>query len=129
VEEGIKKAIPIIKDADRTVLPTNHNNQLDHQATYEIAIGSAKEFNLTNLEFFVYFIASRGKFQEDSKDNQFQYTINENKAFILGEWLKIYHFQAKMKWTWKMYSSYLKIARAWTYAIFTFDDTGKYYNF
>jgi len=41
----------IIKDGDRIVLPSNNNKHLDHQATYEIAMGAAKELNLTNVEF------------------------------------------------------------------------------
>jgi LmbE family N-acetylglucosaminyl deacetylase len=129
VKEAIKKAIPIIIDADGIVLPSNHNNHVDHQATYDIAIGAAKELQLTKPEYFVYFIASRGKFQVDSKDHQFQCTINEKTAKILGDWLKIYQSQAKMKWTWKMYTSYIKLARTWTYAKYTFDEIGEYYNF
>jgi len=129
VKEGIKKALPILKDVDRLVLPSTHNGHIDHQATYDIAIGAAKELNLTNIEYFVYFITSRGDFKEDSKENQFQYTIDEEKALILGEWLKIYQSQAKMKWTWKMYTSYIQKARTWTYASYNFDDIGKYYNF
>jgi LmbE family N-acetylglucosaminyl deacetylase len=129
VNEGIKKAIPLIKDVDRIVLPSTHNNHEDHQATYDIAIGAAKELNLTDIEYFVYFITSRGNFEEDSKPNQFQYTINEETALVLGEWLKIYQSQAKMKWTWKMYTSYIHQARSWTYARYSYDDIGKYFNF
>ncbi|MHA1479507.1 MAG: PIG-L deacetylase family protein [Promethearchaeota archaeon] len=129
VKEGIKKTIPLIKDADRLVLPSTHNDHVDHQATHDIVIGAAKELNLTKVEYFVYFEISRGKFQEDSKDNQFQHTINEEDAFTLGEWLKIYQSQAKMKWTWKSYTTYIHKARTWTYARYNFDDMGKYYNF
>ena len=84
---------------------------------------------ITEIEYFVYFEVSRGKFQENSKDNQFQYTINEENAFILQEWLKIYQSQSKMKWTWKKYTTYIQKARTWTYARYYFDDIGKYYNF
>ncbi|MHA1460357.1 MAG: PIG-L deacetylase family protein [Promethearchaeota archaeon] len=129
VKEGIRKSIPLIKDADRIVLPSTHNDHVDHQATYDIAIGAAKELNLINAEYFVYFEISRGKFQEDSKDNQFQHTLNEEEAFTMGEWLKIYQSQAKMKWMWKSYTSYINKVRTWTYARYAFDDMGKYYNF
>ncbi|MBY8988491.1 MAG: PIG-L family deacetylase [Candidatus Lokiarchaeota archaeon] len=129
VKEGIEKAIPLIKDANRIVLPSTHTDHVDHQATYDIAVGAAKELNLTDIEYFVYFEISRGRFQQDSKDNQFQYAINEANAFILQEWLKIYQSQAKTKWTWKMYTTYIQKARTWTYATYNFEDIGKYYNF
>ncbi|MHA1257343.1 MAG: PIG-L deacetylase family protein, partial [Promethearchaeota archaeon] len=61
VKEAIKKVKPIIKDADRIVFPSTHNIHADHQATHDIAIGAAKELNLTNIEYFVYFISSYGK--------------------------------------------------------------------
>ena len=121
--------MPLIKDANRIVLPSSHNNHADHQATYDIVVGAAKELNLTKIEYLVYFEISRGRFQEDSKDNQFQYTINEEDAFTLQEWLKIYQSQKKTKWMWKMYSTYLHKARTWTYARYNFEDIGKYYNF
>ena len=129
VQDGIKKAMPLIKDANRVVLPSTHNDHVDHQATYDIVVGAAKELNLTEIEYFVYFEISRGRFQEDSKNNQFQYTVNEEDASILQEWLKIYQSQKKTKWTWKMYSTYLHKARTWTYARYYFEDIGKYYNF
>ena len=129
VKEGIKKTVPLIKDADRLVLPSTHNDHVDHQATHDIVIGAAKELNLTKVEYFVYFEVSRGIFEKDSKDNQFHHTINEEEAFTLGEWLKIYQSQAKMKWMWKKYTTYINKARIWTYAKYTFDDIGKYYNF
>ncbi|NVM19516.1 MAG: PIG-L family deacetylase [Candidatus Lokiarchaeota archaeon] len=129
VKEGIKRAKPLIKDANRIVLPSNNNDHVDHQATYDIVVGAAKELNLTEIEYFVYFEISRGRFQKDSKDNQFQYTINEEDAFTLQEWLKIYQSQAKTKWRWKMYSTYIHKARTWTYARYNFESIGKYYNF
>ncbi len=129
VKEGIKKAIPIIKGFDRIVLPSTNNLHIDHQATHDIAMGAAKELNLTNIEYFVYFIASYGKFKEDSKEKQFEYTIDEETAKILKKWLELYQSQAKLKWTWKMYSRYLRKIRTWTYARYQFEDIGKYYNF
>jgi len=129
IKEGIKKTIPLIKDADRLVLPSTHNDHVDHQATYDIVIGAVKELTLTNIEYFVYFIASYGKFQDDSKDKQFQYIIDEDKAKILKDWLERYQSQEKIKWTWKMYTRYLKKIRTWTYARYAFDDIGIYYNF
>lgn len=129
VKEGIKKAVPLIKNADRLVLPSKHNLHVDHQATHDIAIGAAKELNLTKIEYFVYFIATYGKFKEDSKEKQFEFIIDEDAAQILKEWLDIYQSQTKLKWTWKMYSRYLRKVRTWTYALYSFKDIGKYYNF
>ena len=129
VKEGIKKAIPLIQETERIVLPSTHNAHADHQATHDIVIGAAKELNLKNIEYFVYFIASYGKFKEDSIEKQFEYKINEETANILKEWLEIYQSQAKLKWTWKMYSRYIRKIRTWTYASYNFEDIGKYYNF
>ena len=129
VKDAIKKVKPLIKNADRLVFPSDNNRHVDHQATHDIAIGAAKELNLNDIEYFVYFIASYGKFQEDSKKYQFEYKIDEQKALILNEWLDIYQSQAKLKWTWKMYKRFLKKVRVWTYAIFNYEDIGKYFNF
>ena len=129
VNEAIKKVKTIISNTDRLVLPSDNHRHVDHQATHDIAIGAAEELQLKNAEYFVYFIASYGKFDEDSKKNQFEYKIDEKKTLILNNWLDIYQSQAKIKWTWKMYTTYLKIVRAWTYAIFNYEDIGKYLNF
>ncbi len=129
VKEGVEKAKPIIKDVDRLVLPSTNNRHEDHQATHDIAIGAAKELELKNIEYFVYFIPSYGQFKDDSKDNQFEFTINEEKAGVLKEWLDIYQSQAKLKWTWKMYNRFLKKVRTWKYATYSFDDIDKFYNF
>ncbi|MHA1459053.1 MAG: PIG-L deacetylase family protein, partial [Promethearchaeota archaeon] len=90
VKEGIIKAKHIIKDADKIVFPSNHNLHADHQATHDIAKSAAKELKLVKAEYFVYFISSYGKFQEDSKDKQFQYNIDEERAVLLMKWLNIY---------------------------------------
>ncbi len=129
VPEAIEKVKMLIKDADRLVMPSDNNLHVDHQATHDIAIGAAKELELKDAEYFVYFISSYGKFHEDSKDKQFEYTIDEQKAMILNDWLDIYQSQAKLKWTWKMYKRYIKKVRDWTYAVFRYDDIGKYFNF
>jgi len=129
VKEGIKKVKPLIKDANRIVLPSTHNLHVDHQATHDIAICAAKELNLKNIEYFVYFIASYGKFKEDSKEKQFDYTIDEETVKVLNDWLEIYQSQSKMKWMWKMYKRYLREIRTWTYARYIFEDIGRYYNF
>ena len=84
VKEEIIKAKHIIKDCHKIVLPSNHHLHADHQATHDIAKGAAIELKLTEAEYFVYYDASYGKFQEDSKDKQFQYTIDEERAALLS---------------------------------------------
>ncbi len=128
VKQGIEKVKPLIKDVDRLVCPSNNNRHVDHQATHDIAIGAAKELGLKDIEYFIYFIASYGKFQEDSKDKQFEYIVSEEKAEVLKKWLNIYQSQAKIKFTWMMYTRFLKKIRKWTYGIYTYEDIGKYYN-
>ena len=129
VKEGIEKVKPIIKNVDRLVLPSTNNLHEDHQATHDIAIGAAKDLKLTDIEYFVYFIPSYGKFKDDSKDKQFDYIIDEEKAKTLQEWLNIYQSQAKIKFTWKMYNRFLRKIRTWRYGLYTYNDIGKYYNF
>ncbi len=129
VKEGIKKTLPIIKDADRIFFPSNNNLHVDHQATHDIAIGAAKSLSLKNLEYYVYFIPTYGKFQEDSKDHQFEYIIDEKKAKILQDWLEIYQSQSYTKYTWMMYKRFLKKVRKWTYGIYKYEEIDKYYNF
>ncbi|MHA1689585.1 MAG: PIG-L deacetylase family protein [Promethearchaeota archaeon] len=129
VAEGIEKAKDLIRGVDRLVCPSKNNRHVDHQATHDIAVGAARELELKNIEYFIYFIPSYGQFHEDSKEKQFEYTISEEKAKVLMEWLQIYQSQAKIKYTWKMYTSFLKNIRTWKYAIFKYEDMGKYYNF
>ena len=128
VKEGIIKAKHLIKDSNKIVFPSKHNFHADHQATHDIAKRAAIELKLVKAEYFVYFISSYGNFQEDSKDSQFQYIVDEERATLLREWLNIYKSQAMMKWTWKMYTRYIKKIRMWTYASYTYNDFGKYYN-
>ena len=56
IKEGIELSKIVIKDADRIVLPSKNNNHEDHQATYEIAVGAAKELDLKSTEFYGYAI-------------------------------------------------------------------------
>ena len=129
VKEGIKKVKPIINDAQRIVIPSDNNIHVDHQATHDIAIGAAKELELKDIEFFVYFVTSYGKWNEDSNAKQFEYVIDEDKAKFLDQWLDLYQSQAKLKYTWKMYKRFIKKIRVWTYGKFNYDDIGKYFNF
>lgn len=129
VPEAIEKVKPLIKEADRLVFPSKNNGHEDHQATHDIAKTAAKELGLKKAEYFIYFIPSYGQFKEDSLNKQFEYTISDEKAEILKEWLQIYQSQAKIKFTWKMYNHFLKKIRTWKYGIYEYEDMGKYYNF
>ena len=129
VKEGIQKVKPIIKDADRLVLSSTNNQHEDHQAAHDIAIGAAQELNLTGIEYFVFFIASYGRFQEDSKDKQFEFSISDECREKLVEWYEIYKSQSYLKYTNRMYKRYLKKVIYMTYGLFQWEDIGKYYNF
>lgn len=54
ISEGIELSKNIIKDANRIILPSKNNSHEDHQATYDIAVGAAKELNLKDAEFYGY---------------------------------------------------------------------------
>ena len=129
VKEGVKKVKSIISDVDRLVIPSDNNRHVDHQATHDIAIGAAKEMKLKDIEYFVYFVPSYGRWNEDSKKEQFEYEVDEEKAKFLDQWLDLYQSQAKLKYTWKLYKRFLKKTRVWTYGIFKYEDIGKYFNF
>lgn len=126
--EGILKIKPFIKDADRIMVPSNNNAHKDHQATYFMAIGAAKELNL-NIDYWVYFIPSYGVFKEDSKEKQIEKTIDDDLRKKLQEWLQIYQSQKKTEMAWKFYTRYVKRMKKVIYGIFKFEDIGKYYNF
>lgn len=129
VKEGIKKVKSIISDAERLVIPSDNNRHIDHQATHDIAIGAAKELKLKDIEYFVYFVPSYGRWNVDSKEKQFEYVVDEEKAKFLYRWLELYKSQMKLKYTWKTFSRFIKKIRVWTYAIFKYEDIGKYVNF
>jgi LmbE family N-acetylglucosaminyl deacetylase len=129
VKEGIQKVKSIIKDADRLVFSSTNNMHEDHQAAHDIAIGAARELNLTDIEYFVFFIASYGRFQEDSKDKQFQFPISDECRKKLIDWYEIYKSMSHIKYTNRMYIGYLKKVETMTYGLFQWEDLGKYYNF
>lgn len=129
VNDAVEKVKPLLSDVDRLVLPSDNNLHVDHQATHDIGVKAAKVLSLTDIEYFVYFIAAYGKFKKDSEDKQFSYPIDDEKRETLFEWLKIYQSQKKIKFTWKMYNSFLKNVDSVTYAKFSFNDIGKFYNF
>ena len=129
VKEGIDKVKPLLIGVDRLVLSSTNNMHEDHQASHDIALGAAKELNLTDIEYFVFFITSYGRFQDDSKDKQFTFPISDECRKNLFEWYVIYKSQSCFKYTNKMYLGYLKKVESMTYGVFNWKDIGKYYNF
>ncbi|TFF63677.1 MAG: hypothetical protein EU521_00695, partial [Promethearchaeota archaeon] len=109
VNDAIKKVKPIIKDADRIVIPSDNNSHVDHQATHDIAIKASKELELKNAEFWVYFIPTYGKWNDDSKNKQIEIEISDDLREKLLEWLQIYQSQKKLKYTWKMFTSFIEV--------------------
>ncbi|MFX1359966.1 MAG: PIG-L deacetylase family protein [Promethearchaeota archaeon] len=129
IKEGIKTVIPIIKDVDRLLLPSDHNFHEDHQATHDIAIGAAKVLQLRNIEYWVYFVPQYGRFNKDSKNKLITIKISEELRQKLTEWLQIYQSQKRMKNTWKLYTRYLKFTKEFIYGKYKYEDIGKFYNF
>lgn len=129
IKEGIEKVKPLIRDAERLCLPSDNNLHEDHQATHDIAIGAARELKLTNIEYWVYFVPQYGRFNEDSKDKWVTIKISEEGKEKLQKWLQIYQSQSLTKNTWKLYTRYIKSIKQMLYAIYKFEDIGKYHNF
>jgi len=129
VVKAVEEVKPIIKDAERIILPSNNNAHVDHQATHDIAVGAAKDLNLRDVEFWVYFIPTYGRFDKDSQHEQFEVEINDSLRERLQEWLNIYQSQKKTPLTWKLYQRYLKSMKKTRYGKYRLEDKGKYYNF
>ncbi len=124
IKEGIEKSKEIIKDADRIVLPSNNNVHEDHQATYDIAVGAAKELGLKEVEFYSYILYVRNK------------TPKEKQVFIdiVPYRDKVYKALGKYKsqlyiTTVDMYYKLILRKRKERFGVYSFDDIGKYYNF
>ncbi|TXT61260.1 MAG: hypothetical protein BAJALOKI2v1_40052 [Promethearchaeota archaeon] len=129
VEEAIEKTKPLLEEVDRIVLPSDNNSHVDHQAAHDIAIGASQELKLQDVEFLIYMVPSYGKFNEDSKEKQFQFKINETLQEKLKEWLEIYQSQKLSKYTWKMFTWFVNNVDERTYGIFGYQDIGRYHNF
>ena len=124
VKEGIEKSKEIIKDADRIVLPSNNNIHEDHQATYDIAVGAAKELGLEKVEFFSYVL-----YVENLTPKERQVVIN-----IVPYREKVHGALSKYKsqlyiTTVDMYYKLIQRKRKERFGVYSLDDIGKYYNF
>jgi len=124
IHKGVELAKPIVKDADRFVIPSANNEHPDHQATYEIAVRSAEELNLKNLEFYVYAL-----YNPLRAEGEHLIKIKMgNLRLKLYDGLQIYKSQF---WSKEMSrnSLWVKGKRRERFGYYKFEDIGKQYNF
>ncbi|MGV9199818.1 MAG: PIG-L deacetylase family protein [Promethearchaeia archaeon] len=124
IELGVEKSKPIIIDADRIVLPSNHNTHEDHQATFNIGIQTAQELNLENAEFYIYALYVRNK---APKDKQIKIKMKEYREKV-REALMHYKSQRFIKPV-RTYYDVMKHKTYERFGVFNLEDLGKYENF
>ena len=124
ISRGITLAKKIINDADRIVIPSDHNNHPDHQATHTIAKEAAIELNLVNTEFYVYAIYNVMK---APMEKQVKIRIAEYRDQVY-DIMALYKTQLTLKDT-RMGWLTLKRKRSERFGIFKLSDAGKFYNF
>ena len=124
IKKGIELSKPILKDADRIVLPSNNNTHVDHQATYDIAVGAAKELDLKNTEFYGYCIYVA---QKAPKEKLVKINIREYRDIIF-EALSKYKSQLVISLVRAFYNT-IKKKPAEFFGKYSFSDIGQYYNF
>ncbi|MHA1349617.1 MAG: PIG-L deacetylase family protein [Promethearchaeota archaeon] len=124
ISRGIILAKAIIYDADRILIPSDHNNHPDHQATHTIAKEAAIELNLVNTEFYVYAIYN---IMKASMEKQTKIRIAEYRDQIY-DIMALYKTQLTLKDT-RMGWITLKRKRSERFGVFNLSDAGKFYNF
>ena len=124
ISRGITFAKVIISDADRIVIPSDHNNHPDHQATHTIAKEAAIELNLVNTEFYVYAIYN---IMKAPMEKQTKIRIAEYRDQIY-DIMALYKTQLTLKDT-RMGWITLKRKRSERFGVFNLSDAGKFYNF
>jgi LmbE family N-acetylglucosaminyl deacetylase len=124
ISRGIILAKAIIYDADRIVIPSDHNNHPDHQATHTIAKEAAIELNLVNTEFYVYAIYN---IMKAPMEKQTKIRIAEYRDQIY-DIMALYKTQLTLKDT-RMGWITLKRKRSERFGVFNLSDAGKFYNF
>ena len=124
IKEGIELSKTLIKDADRIVLPSNNNSHEDHQATYEIVVGAAKELDLKNTEFYGYaiYVAQRTPREKLVKINIVKYRDRIYEA------ISKYKSQLAISIVRKFYDT-IKKKPAEFFGKYSLSDIGQYYNF
>jgi len=124
VNNAVERIKDIVVDADRFVIPSDHNGHPDHQATHDIAIKVAQELNLMNLEFYVYNLYNPLKAQGD---NLVKIRIG-NLRYKVYEALKLHKSQFytfDMGWQ----TEAMKAKRRERFGFYYLKDKGTYYNF
>ena len=124
IRRGITLTKAIINDADRIVMPSDHNNHPDHQATHNIAKEAAIELNLVNTEFYVYAIYN---IMKAPMEKQVKIRIAEYRD-QLYDIMALYKTQLALKDT-RMGWLTLKRKRSERFGVFKLSDAGKFYNF
>lgn len=124
IREGIELSKNIIKDADRIVLPSNNNSHKDHQATYEIAVGAAKELDLKDIEFYVYALYVAHK---EPREKMVKIRIKNYRGKVF-EAMSKYKSQLAISLV-RIYYETIKRKPAEFFGVYQIEDQGKFYNF
>ena len=123
IELGASLSKEVLKDAERIVMTGNKSNHPDHQATHLIAKRVAKELDLKNSEFYVYYINT----MKVPKEKRVKIRMAEYRE-KLYEIMAIYKTQLCLKGTRGGWDT-LKRKRTEGFGVFKFSDIDKYYNF
>lgn len=124
IDDGIKRAIKIIKNADRIILPSDNNNHVDHQATHIIAKNAAITLELEQAEFYVYAIYNVLKV---SMNKQIKIDVTRHRD-RLYEIMGLYKTQLCLKDS-NMGREMLKRRRKERFGVFRLEEANKFYNF
>ncbi len=124
VDYAVEKIRDIVIDANRFIIPSDHNGHPDHQATHDIAKKIALKLNLDNIEFYVYNLYNPLKAQGEKL---IKIKIGDLR-FKVYKALKIHKSQfytKNMGWQVEAY----KEKRRERFGLYTLEDAGNYYNF
>ena len=124
IDLGVQLAKEIIYDAERIVLPSDHNPHDDHQATHKIVKKAAQELKLNATEFYVYALYVSIKAPRD-KILRIKISDFREKLYEIAQ---LYKTQLCFRDT-KGAFEYLKKKSSEKFGIFKLRDSGKYYNF
>ncbi|MFO8019443.1 MAG: PIG-L family deacetylase [Promethearchaeia archaeon] len=124
IELGVEKTKPIIIDADRIVLPSNHNSHEDHQATFDIVMDAAQDLSLEKTEFYIYalYVVNKAPKEKQKKMKIKDYRGKVRKALML------YKSQRFIKPV-RSYYDAIKYKRVERFGVFKLSDLGEYENF
>jgi LmbE family N-acetylglucosaminyl deacetylase len=124
IDDGVKLAINIIKDANCIVLPSDNNNHADHQATHIMVKKAAITLKLDQIEFYVYAIYNVIKVSMDKQIKIEMARYRDRLYEIMG----LYKTQLCLKDS-SMGREMLKRRRKERFGIFHLEDANKFYNF